>query len=35
MCMGRGAEGVRRDAHGACGSEGVWRVHMRVADVPA
>ena len=35
MCMGRGAEGVWRDVHGVCGSEGVWRVHMRVADVPA
>ena len=35
MCMGRGAEGVWRDVHGVCGSEGVWRVRMRVADVPA
>ena len=35
MCMGRGAEGMWRDVHGVCGSEGVWRVRMRVADVPA
>ena len=32
---GAGGEGVWRDAHGAGGSEGVWRVHMRVVDVPA
>ena len=34
-CAWRRAEGVWREVHGVGGSEGVWRVRMRVADVPA
>ena len=34
-CAWRRAEGVWREVHGVGGSEGVWRVRMRVVDVPA